>query len=83
MHSKYYPSRHSLVQNKQWEHYNNVLILFKLRIKTERRQWRISVVFIINFEQISHIVLMLMLAGSGVLFKKWLFHVSQMGTKLK
>ena len=34
----------------------------KLTIKTsERRQWRLSVVFIVNFEHISHLVLVLLL----------------------
>ena len=36
--------------------------MFKLTIKTpERRQWRLSGVFIVNFEHISHLVLVFIL----------------------
>ena len=47
------------IQNQQWKHWNNKKSLFKVLKKTpERHQWSLSCVFIVNFEQFSHIVLM-------------------------
>ena len=54
------PSRHLIIQNQQWKHYNDVWNLFKVNNRdTDQRQWPRSGVFIINFEQISHFVLVL------------------------
>ena len=51
-------SRHLFIQSQQWKHQNIVWNLSKLTIKTpERHQWLCSGVFIDNFEQFSHIVL--------------------------
>ena len=53
-------SRLLLVQSQQWKQ-NNVWNLFKVKIRTpERRQWR-SGVFILNFKEILHIVLVFLL----------------------
>ena len=48
---------------QQWKHQSNVYKIFsKLTIKTpELRHWRHAGVFIISFEQISHIALMFLL----------------------
>ena len=53
--------RHLLVQSQHWKQQNDVWNLLKSAIKTpERCQWRLSGVFIdnFNFEQISHMVLL-------------------------
>ena len=43
---------------QQWRHQNNVWNLFKVINKdTRMTSWRRSDVFIVNFEQISHIVM--------------------------
>ena len=47
---KHVPSRHLLVQSQQGKHSNNVWNLFKVNNKDNS-------VFIVNFEQISRIVL--------------------------
>ena len=76
LHSQYF-----LVQSQLWKHQDNVWNLFKLTIKTpERRQWRRYGVFIVNVEQISHIVLVFplltlnkqMLAGWVLLLPKFI-----------
>ena len=47
-------SRHLVVQSQQRKHQNNMSICSKLTIKTpERRQWRRSGVFIVDFEQVN------------------------------
>ena len=74
-------SRYFLVQSQLWKHQDNVWNLFKLTTKTpERRQWRRYGVFIVNVEQISHIVLVFplltlnkqMLAGWVLLLPKFI-----------
>ena len=52
------PSRYLLVQSQQWKHQYNVRNLFK---DTKLRQRRHLGVAIVNFEQISHIVLVFLL----------------------
>ena len=44
-------------QSQPEKHQNNVSNMFKVNNKGKWRQWRRSGVFIINFKQISHIVL--------------------------
>ena len=44
------PSWHLFVQRQQWKHWNGLL-----------NQWRLSGVLIVNFEQISHIVLVFLM----------------------
>ena len=54
------PSRHLLVQSQQWKHQKNVWNLFKVKIEdTKRCQWPRFGVIIVNFEYISHIVLVI------------------------
>ena len=48
------PSRHLLVQSQQWKHQSNVWSLFNFNNKDTRTT---SMTYLINFEQISHIVL--------------------------
>ena len=49
-----FPSWHLLIQGQQWKHQNNDWNFFKVNRKTWKpRHWR----FIVNFKQISHIVL--------------------------
>ena len=43
------------------KHQNEAEICSKLTIKTEWRQWRHSGVFIVNFEQISHLLVHILL----------------------
>ena len=51
------PNWHLLFQNQKWKHQNNVWNLFKVIKKRPKwRQWRRSSVFLIIFEQVSHIV---------------------------
>ena len=51
------PNRNLLVQSQQWKHQNDMWNLWKVNKKTaEQRHWRRSDVFIVNFEQISHIL---------------------------
>ena len=45
---------HLLVQKQLWKHRNNVRNLYET---PEWRQWYLSGVFIVNYEQISHILL--------------------------
>lgn len=53
---------HLPVQSQQWKHRNIVWNLFKVKRKTpEQRQRRRFAVFIINFEQIPHFILMFLL----------------------
>ena len=57
-----YSSRHLLVQSQNRNTGKMCEICSKLTIKTpERRHWRRSCVFIVNFEQISNIVVVSLL----------------------
>ena len=52
-------NHHLLVQSQQLKHQHNVWNLFKLTIVTlERCHWGCSGVFVVNFEHVSHNVLM-------------------------
>ena len=56
------PNRHLLVQSPQRKHHSNERNLFKVNNKDTRatsliRHWRPSDVFIVNFDQILHIIL--------------------------
>ena len=53
------PSLHLLVQIQQWKHQNNLWNLFKVNNKAPERHR--SSVFIIKFEQISHIGLVILM----------------------
>ena len=57
------PSRHLIVQSQQLKHKNMCEICSKLKTPEWRhwRQWRRSCFFIVNFEQISYIVLVFLL----------------------
>ena len=50
---------HLLAQSKQRIQHNNIWTLFKVNEALERRKWRRSGFFIVNFEQISHVVMVL------------------------
>ena len=56
-----YPRQHLLVKSQQWKHQNNNWNLFKVNNKdtttTSMASSWCSSLFIVNFEQISHIVL--------------------------
>ena len=57
---------HLLVQIQQWKLQNDMCNLFKVSNKeTKLRQWRCSGVFIINFEHVSHIILLFSLLSSN------------------
>ena len=55
---RYIPNRHLLVQGQQWKYQNNMWNLFKFNNKDV---WHRFVVFIVNFEQMSHIALVFQL----------------------
>ena len=52
------PSQHLLFKSQLWKHQNKVwdLLIVNNNEDSKRRQWRRSVVSIVNFEQISHII---------------------------
>ena len=60
------PSRHLLVQIQQQKHQSNVWNLFKVNSKENKDPIEVlSVIFIVNFEQISHIVPVFLLLTSN------------------